>query len=160
MIFRPQKENKLLNVSNKSKAPEIRGIEAWFNSNPLTLNDLQGKVVIIDFWTFGCFNCRNTIPYVRELYEKFNSEGLEIIGIHTPEFDYEKDLQNIEKAIQMHDIKYPVAVDNNYETWNAYSNKYWPAFYFIDKEGYIRRSYFGEGEYQKNEQAVEKLILE
>lgn len=144
------------------KAPGIRGIDQWLNSEALTIAELNaaGKVVIIDFWTFGCYNCRNSIPHIVKLYEKYKTQGLEIIGIHCPEFDYEKDVEQLQDMMRTYTINYPVAVDNNFNTWKAYKNRYWPAFYFIDKSGNVRRQHNGEGEYDLHEQAVQQLLSE
>ncbi len=132
----------------------------WFNSKPLKLADLRGKVVLIDFWTYTCINCIRTLPYVKNWYEKYHDKGLIVIGVHTPEFEFEKNSDNVAKAIRDFQIKYPVMQDNDYSTWNAYSNHYWPAKYFIDKNGKIRSTHFGEGEYDQSEKIIQKLLEE
>lgn len=140
--------------------PEFQGIERWYNSQPLTKESLKGKVVLIDFWTHGCINCIHTIPYVKAWHEKYKNAGLVIIGVHSPEFDYEKKPENIQKALEKFGITYPVAVDNQMSTWRAYHNQYWPAFYYIDVRGKIRFTHFGEGEYEKSEQVIQELLKE
>ena len=121
----------------EATAPEIRGVTKWFNSGPLTLAGLRGKVVLVDFWTYGCINCVRTLPHVVELYNKYKDKGLVVIGVHAPEFPHERSAANVAAAIRRHHITYPVAQDNNFATWNAYSNQYWPAQYIVDQEGRI-----------------------
>ena len=144
-------------------APRImgKGINEWVNSEELVLAELQAenKVVLIDFWTYTCINCIRTLPYLKQWHDKYADRGLVIIGIHTPEFEFEKSLDNVKEAIEGFEIKYPVVQDNNYWTWNAFNNRYWPAKYLIDKDGYIRYSHFGEGRYDETEQAI-RLLLE
>jgi cytochrome c biogenesis protein CcdA/thiol-disulfide isomerase/thioredoxin len=140
-------------------APEIRGITKWLNtSGPQTLASLKGKVVLIDFWTYSCINCLRTLPHVEAWYNKYHSNGFEVIGVSTPEFAFEKDPNNVASAIKRYGIPYPVALDNNYGTWNAYNNQYWPAEYLIDATGKIRRTEFGEGNYAESEQAIRTLL--
>ena len=140
-------------------APEIRGIEKWLNtSGPQTLASLKGKVVLVDFWTYSCINCLRTLPHVEAWYNKYHSLGFEVIGVSTPEFAFEKDPGNVARAIKQYGIPYPVALDNNYKTWNAYNNQYWPAEYLIDATGKIRRTEFGEGNYPESEQAIRTLL--
>ncbi len=141
-------------------APEIIPGGKWLNSDPLTLQSLRGKVVLIDFWTYTCINCIRTLPYLKDWYEKYQEKGLVIIGVHTPEFEFEKDASNVEKAIKDFGIKYPVAQDNDYATWKAYSNRFWPAKYFIDKNGQIRSAHFGEGGYDESEKLIQQLLKE
>ena len=140
-------------------APEIRGIEKWLNtSGPQALASLKGKVVLVDFWTYSCINCLRTLPHVEAWYNKYHSLGFEVIGVSTPEFAFEKDPGNVARAIKQYGIPYPVALDNNYKTWNAYNNQYWPAEYLIDATGKIRRTEFGEGNYPESEQAIRTLL--
>ena len=145
------------------KAPRIsgEGINNWINSEELILSELQeeNKVVLVDFWTYTCINCIRTLPYLKQWHEKYADRGLVIIGIHTPEFEFEKSLDNVKEAIEGFEIKYPVVQDNNYWTWNSFNNRYWPAKYLIDKDGNIRYSHFGEGRYDETEQAI-RLLLE
>lgn len=143
-----------------NKAPEIIPGGVWFNSNPLSLEQLKGKVVIIDFWTYSCINCQRTLPYLRKWHEKYNDKGLVIIGVHAPEFEFEKSEKNVAQAINDFNLSYPIVQDNNFATWRAYKNRYWPAKYFIDKEGYIRYSHFGEGEYDNSEKVIQELLKE
>lgn len=140
-------------------APEIEGISQWLNSKgPETLASLKGKVVLIDFWTYSCINCLRTLPHVKAWYNRYHTSGFEVIGVSTPEFAFEKDPNNVNSAIKRYGIPYPVALDNNYRTWNAYNNQYWPAEYLIDASGKIRRTEFGEGNYAESEQAIRTLL--
>lgn len=142
-----------------AKAPEFTGISRWLNTDqPLTINELKGKVVLIDFWTYSCINCIRTLPYVTKLYDTYKDKGLVVIGVHTPEFPFEKDTNNVARAIQQHNIHYPVAQDNDFGTWGAYSNRYWPAQYLIDQNGNIVRTHFGEGKYDETEMAIKQLL--
>jgi len=141
-------------------ASEFAGISQWVNSAPLTLASLRGKVVLVDFWTLGCYNCVNTLPYVTGWYEKYKDQGLVVIGVHTPEFAYERDTKNVKDAVARHQIRYPVAQDNEFVTWNAYRNRYWPAAYFVDARGRIRHIQIGEGGYDKAEQVIQQLLAE
>ncbi|KKS32094.1 MAG: hypothetical protein UU94_C0007G0034 [Candidatus Collierbacteria bacterium GW2011_GWB2_42_12] len=141
-------------------APELIPGGDWFNSTPLTIQGLRGKVVLVDFWTYTCINCIRTLPYLHDWYEKYADNGLVIIGVHSPEFEFEKNPDNLAQAIIDFDIKYPVVQDNNFSTWRAYNNNYWPAKYLIDKDGDIRYTHFGEGEYDKTEQIIQELISE
>jgi len=142
------------------KAPELIQDGEWFNSEPLTLSELEGKVVVIDFWTYSCINCQRTLPYLKNWWERYKDKGLVIIGIHSPEFVFEKDAKNVAKAIQDFGILYPVMQDNEFRTWRAYENRYWPAKYFIDKEGSIRYTHFGEGAYDESERVIQTLLAE
>jgi thiol-disulfide isomerase/thioredoxin len=139
-------------------APSIDGIDAWINSEPLQLNDLRGKVVLIDFWTYSCINCMRTLPYLNDWYRKYHDKGLVIIGVHTPEFDFEKNLDNVKNAVSQDGIKYPVALDSHFVTWQQYNNQYWPAHYLIDKKGYVVYTHFGEGEYDVTENNIRYLL--
>lgn len=139
-------------------APELAGIVGWINSPPLTLSELKGKVILIDFWTYSCINCLRTLPYLKNWDRDYQKEGLVIIGVHTPEFEFEKEYDNVKKATEHLGIHYPVALDNDYGTWNAYHNHYWPAHFLIDQEGKIRMVHFGEGAYVDTENAIRKLL--
>lgn len=139
-------------------APEIVGIDHWINSDPLTLEGLRGKVVLIDFWTYSCINCIRTQPYLNAWYEAYHDDGLEIIGVHAPEFSFEKLPENVERAVREAEIDYPVALDNRFATWRAFHNRYWPAKYLIDREGHIRHTHFGEGNYEEMEEAIRLLL--
>ncbi|MFJ1268329.1 cytochrome c biogenesis protein DipZ [Legionella lytica] len=139
-------------------APPIEGITSWVNSAPLKLNDLQGKVVLVDFWTYSCINCLRTLPYVKAWHDRYHDKGLVIIGIHTPEFDFEKDIGNVRAAVQRNDILYPVALDNQYDTWINFKNHYWPAHYLINKKGEVVYEHFGEGDYDITENNIRYLL--
>lgn len=153
------KELGLMNSEkNFYKAPAFVGITAWLNSPTLTIEQLRGKVVLIDFWTYSCINCVRTLPYLKEWYEKYHDKGLIIIGVHTPEFEFEKNEKNVQDAINRFGISYPVALDNNYGTWKNYSNHYWPAHYLIDQDGFVRHTHFGEGAYTATENEIRKLL--
>jgi len=147
-------------LPNLGPAPELAGIVNWINSEPLTLEQLRGKVVLIDFWTYSCVNCVRTLPYIKEWHDKYAKDGLVIIGVHTPEFEFEKDTANVEKAVQRFELKYPVAQDNDFKTWRAFNNRYWPAKYFIDSEGNVRYAHFGEGAYAESELVIQQLLAE
>ena len=139
-------------------APELTGIEAWLNSQPLTLQQLKGKVVLIDFWTYSCINCVRTLPYVTEWDRTYRDKGLVIIGVHAPEFEFEKNKDNVAAAIVSHNIAYPVALDNNLDTWTSFKNRYWPAHYLIDQEGRVVYTHFGEGNYAETENNIRYLL--
>jgi thiol-disulfide isomerase/thioredoxin len=141
------------------KAPDITN-DTWLNSAPLHLPDLRGKVVMVEFWTFGCYNCRNVEPHLKSWYEKYADQGFVVIGVHSPEFSYERDLSNVKRYIQEHDIQFPVPIDNDFSTWNRYGNHYWPAMYLIDKQGIIRYVRIGEGGYQETERLIQSLLAE
>ena len=140
--------------------PSLAGATEWINSVPLTPDALRGKVVLVDFWTYSCINCIHTVPYVVEWSEKYKDQGLVVIGVHAPEYAFEKKIDNVKKAIADFGIKYPVAVDNNYKIWQAFENSYWPAHYFIDAKGQIRYHHFGEGEYDTSEKVIQDLLAE
>jgi cytochrome c biogenesis protein CcdA/thiol-disulfide isomerase/thioredoxin len=140
--------------------PPLSGAVEWLNSPPLTREALKGKVVLIDFWTYSCINCLRAIPYVRAWAEKYKDQGLVVIGVHSPEFAFEKSVGNVKKAVSDLKIGYPVAVDSNYAIWRAFGNQYWPAHYFIDGEGRIRHHHFGEGDYDESEQVIQQLLAE
>ncbi|MEQ1533113.1 MAG: cytochrome c biogenesis protein DipZ [Sideroxydans sp.] len=141
-------------------APPLAGATQWLNSTPLTQESLRGKVVLVDFWTYSCINCLRTLPYLKAWDEKYRDSGLVIIGVHAPEFAFEKDQANVENAVRELGIKYPVAMDNDYAIWNAYKNEYWPAHYLIDAQGKIRHQHFGEGAYAETEQMIQTLLKE
>jgi cytochrome c biogenesis protein CcdA/thiol-disulfide isomerase/thioredoxin len=142
-------------------APDFVGITKWLNTDkPISIKDLRGKVVLVDFWTYTCINCIRTLPFTTSWYEKYKDEGFVVIGVHTPEFQFEHDTNNVLNAIKRYNIHYPVAQDNDYATWNNYSNAYWPAEYLLDGNGKIRRTHFGEGEYDQTEKAIQELLKE
>jgi cytochrome c biogenesis protein CcdA/thiol-disulfide isomerase/thioredoxin len=139
-------------------APEFAGIEAWLNSKPLTMQELRGKVVLVDFWTYSCINCVRTLPYVTAWDKKYREAGLVIVGVHSPEFEFEKKRGNVEAAIEKHGIDYPVALDNKLDTFTAFENRYWPAHYLIDREGRVVYTHFGEGDYAQTENNIRVLL--
>lgn len=139
-------------------APPLTGITNWINSSPLTIDELKGKVVLIDFWTYSCINCIRTFPYLRQWYDAYKDKNFVIIGVHTPEFEFEKDENNVKKAVKRFHITYPVAMDNHYGTWQAFYNAYWPAHYLIDQNGIVREVHFGEGGYLETENAIRSLL--
>ena len=141
------------------KAPEVISSN-WLNSQPLRMADLRGKVVLVEFWTFGCSNCRHVEPHVKDWYEQFHDNGLEIISVHSPEFGYEKEIDNVRKYVKSQGISYPVAIDNDFSNWERYNNHYWPTLYLIDKQGYIRHRKIGEGDYAGTEQRIRSLLQE
>lgn len=145
-------------LENPYKAPEIEGIDAWINSPPLKMYDLKGKVVLIDFWTYSCINCIRTLPYLKDWYSKYHNKGFEIIGIHSPEFQFEHHLDNVKNAVKQDGILYPVALDNHFTTWQNFRNQYWPAHFLIDKNGQVVYEHFGEGEYDVTESNIRYLL--
>ncbi len=143
------------------RAPEFSGLGPWHNSEPFTLDSLRGKIVLVDFWTYSCINCIRTLPYLQGYWEKFKDTGkFVLLGVHSPEFTFEKSQKNVAMAIRSHGLSYPVAQDNDFDTWSAFANKYWPAKYLIDGEGYIRYMHFGEGEYEGTDLAIQSLLKE
>jgi cytochrome c biogenesis protein CcdA/thiol-disulfide isomerase/thioredoxin len=147
-------------VAATSVAPSLNGATQWLNSPALGQDALRGKVVLVDFWTYSCINCLRTLPYLKAWDEKYRAQGLVIIGVHAPEFAFEKDLHNVEQAVRELGVKYPVAIDNDYAIWNAFQNEYWPAHYLIDAQGRIRHQHFGEGAYQETELMIQALLKE
>jgi thiol-disulfide isomerase/thioredoxin len=141
-------------------APEFAGTGRWFNTRPLTIRGLRGHVVLIDFWTYTCINCLRTLPYVRAWYQRYRRHGLTVIGVHTPEFGFEHDASNVARAVSRNHLTYPVVQDNQYATWDAWGNQYWPAKYLIDARGRVRYTHFGEGDYGKTESAIRALLAE
>jgi thiol-disulfide isomerase/thioredoxin len=139
-------------------APEFTGVEQWLNSPALTMSALRGKVVLVDFWTYSCINCLRTLPHVNRWAETYKAQGLVVVGVHTPEFPFERSSGNLKTAMQRFGVKHPVAQDNRYATWKAYGNEYWPAFYLVDAGGHIRYRHFGEGRYQETEAAIRTLL--
>ena len=143
-----------------SLAPDLSGISGWINTDEFTLASLRGEVVLIDFWTYTCVNCLRTLPYLREWHEKYADLGLNIVGVHTPEFEFEKDFDNVLAAVEQHDLGWRMAQDNDFRTWRSYNNRYWPAKYLIDHEGVIRYRHFGEGRYDETEEWIRDLLEE
>ncbi|MFC1653854.1 cytochrome c biogenesis protein DipZ [Patescibacteria group bacterium] len=144
----------------QKKAPGFEGGNNWINSNPLVLEELRGSVVLVDFWTYSCINCIRTLPYLTSWHEKYKDEGLIIVGVHSPEFEFEKDTQNVIEALKDFNIEYPVVQDNDFNIWKSYNNRYWPAKYLIDKNGTVRYTHFGEGKYNETENMIQELLEE
>ena len=147
-------------TGDEKLAPELQRVTGWINSEPFSLKGQRGQVVLVDFWTYTCINCIRTLPYLRSWHEKYADKGLVILGVHTPEFEFEKLRENVIEAMGKLGVKYPVAQDNDYGTWGAFNNRFWPAKYLIDKDGYIRYTHFGEGAYQETEQVIRELLAE
>jgi thiol-disulfide isomerase/thioredoxin len=144
----------------QGRMPPLTSAVAWLYSAPLTPLELRGKVVLVDFWTYTCINWRRTAPWLRHWAEKYRNAGLVVIGVHTPEFGFEGDVENVRRAVVAQDINYAVAVDSRHKVWDAFNNQYWPALYFVDAKGRIRHHQFGEGDYDKLEQIIRQLLLE
>jgi thiol-disulfide isomerase/thioredoxin len=144
----------------EGELPSLGGATGWLNSRPLTAAGLRGKVVLIDFWTYTCINWLRQLPYVRAWAEKYKDQGLVVIGVHTPEFAFERDVDNVRRAAKDMRVDYPVAIDNDYTIWRAFNNSYWPALYFVDAQGHIRHHHFGEGEYEESEMILQQLLEE
>ncbi len=140
------------------KAHDFEGISTWINSEPLEMKNLQGKVILLDFWSYSCINCIRTLPHLSSWHQAYKDKGFVVVGVHTPEFAFEHNVDNVKKAVKRLGIHYPVAMDNEYETWRAYNNKYWPTSYLIDKEGFIRLVHIGEGKYLEMENAIRGLL--
>ena len=141
-------------------APELVGITGWINTEPFTMEDLRGKVVLVDFWTYTCVNCIRTFPFLRDWNQKYADQGLVIVGVHAPEFEFEKVKENVEEASVKHDLGWPIAQDNDFSTWRAYTNRAWPSKYLIDKDGLVRYAHVGEGAYNTTEQKIRELLWE
>jgi thiol-disulfide isomerase/thioredoxin len=144
----------------EGELPSLGRASEWINSPPLTSVELRGKVVLIDFWTYSCINWRRTLPYVRAWAEKYKDQGLVVIGVHSPEFDFEKNIDNVRQATKDMRSDYPIAIDSNFAIWRAFKNEYWPALYFVDAQGRIRHHQFGEGEYEDSERVIQHLLAE
>lgn len=152
-------------IANKEneyeRANEIAGSTGLVNTDGVSIKDAAGeKVVLVEFWTYSCFNCQNAQPHINALYEKYKDDGLQVIGVHTPEFGFEKNISNVREAVGQANIEYPVVLDNNYAIWNAYGQRFWPAWYLIDADGFVRYRHFGEGAYDETDQKVEELLAE
>src|SRR5436305_14689333 len=147
-----------MSVSSRLHMPPLLGAAEWLNTEPLSPEGLRGRVVLFDFWTLTCINWLRTEPYVRAWSRKYRDDGLIVIGVHTPEFSFEQEIDRIRKAIQVREIDYPVAVDNEYAIWTAFDNHYWPALYFVDANGIIHDQHFGEGRYEESERVIQRLL--
>jgi thiol-disulfide isomerase/thioredoxin len=156
MCTAPSAEDRML----QQQMPSLGRANAWLNSHPLSSAELRGKVVLIDFWTYTCINWRRTLPYVRAWADKYRDQGLIVVGVHTPEFSFEKDLDNVRREASEQQVSYPIAVDGDYAIWRAFDNRYWPALYFIDAQGRIRHHQFGEGDYERSERLIQQLLAE
>ena len=145
--------------SESAAAPDLATGD-WINSEPLKLQDLRGRVVLIEFWTFGCYNCRHTLPFVKDWDHRYREKGLTVIGVHSPEFDEERDVENLRRQVVPLGIRYPVVTDNDYQTWNAYKVEAWPTTFLLDKQGRIRWMRVGEGNYEETERQIQNLLAE
>jgi thiol-disulfide isomerase/thioredoxin len=157
---RSSKTPAMVRLPVEGELPSFGGATGWLNSPPLTAAGLRGKVVLIDFWTYSCINWRRTLPYVRAWAEKYKGQGLVVIGVHTPEFAFEKNIDNVRWAAKDMRVDYPIAIDNDYAIWGAFNNEYWPALYFVDARGQIRHHVFGESEYEQSELIIQQLLSE
>ncbi|MEO3728074.1 cytochrome c biogenesis protein DipZ [Pseudomonas syringae] len=146
--------------ASKGAMPSLSGAVQWLNSPELSAESLRGKVVLVDFWTYDCINCQHTLPYVKEWEKKYGKDGLVVIGVHTPEYGYERIIDNVKDQVKKLGITYPVAIDNNYAIWRNFDNQYWPAHYLVDAKGQVRYTHFGEGSYQAQEQMIQQLLKE
>jgi thiol-disulfide isomerase/thioredoxin len=145
--------------SEAATAPDL-ATGNWINSEPLKLKDLRGRVVLIEFWTFGCYNCRNTLPFIKGWHDRYRDKGLTVIGVHSPEFDDEREVENVRREVASLGIRYPVVTDNDYQTWNAYNVEAWPTAFLLDKQGRIRWMHVGEGDYDEAERLIQRLLAE
>jgi thiol-disulfide isomerase/thioredoxin len=159
-LFRATTHPAAVQLPVEGRMPSLDRATGWLNSPPLTAADLDGHVVLVDFWTYTCINWLRTLPYLRAWAEKYKNHGLVVIGVHTPEFDVEHDLDNVRRAVKELRVDYPVAIDNDYAIWNAFNNQYWPALYFVDAQGQIRHHRFGEGDYEQSEMILQQLLTE
>jgi thiol-disulfide isomerase/thioredoxin len=144
----------------EGQLPSLAGASGWLNSPPLTVTDLRGKVVLVNFWTYTCINWLRQLPYVRAWAERYQDDGMVVLGVHTPEFDVERDLDNVRRSVRDLRVDYPVVIDNDYAIWDAFGNRYWPALYFVDAQGQIRHHRFGEGDYEQSEAIIQRLLTE
>lgn len=159
-LLRPFRGNTAEYKSSESSAAPELATGDWINSEPLKLKELRGRVVLIEFWTFGCYNCRNTLPFVRGWHERYREKGLTVIGVHSPEFDEERMVENLRREVASLGIRYPVLTDNDYQTWQAYGVEAWPTIFLLDKQGRIRWKHVGEGAYDEMERLIQKLLAE
>jgi thiol-disulfide isomerase/thioredoxin len=159
-LFRLTAHPAAIQLPVEGRMPALDGATEWLNSPPLTPAGLRGRVVLVDFWTYTCINWLRTLAYLRAWAERYHDQGLVVIGVHTPEFDFEHDLDNVRRAVKDLGVDHPVAVDNDYAIWSAFDNHYWPAFYFVDAQGQIRHHRFGEGDYQQSEMILQQLLTE
>ncbi|HBH6932615.1 TPA: redoxin domain-containing protein [Enterobacter cloacae] len=156
----PVKLQPVVMTEPSSQLPSLSGGTGWINGDPVTSDSLRGKVVLIDFWTWDCINCQHTLPHVRDWAQKYQAQGLVVIGVHTPEYPWEKPLASVQKAVTKWQLPYRVVTDNNYKIWNAFGNQYWPAHYYFDAKGQLRYTSFGEGNYDQQEKVIQQLLKE
>ncbi|GGP22355.1 thioredoxin family protein [Silvimonas iriomotensis] len=147
-------------AASHTAAPEFTGVTQWINSPPLTMNQLRGKVVLVDFWTYSCINCIHTLPHVKAWYDKYKDQGLVVVGVHTPEYPYEASTANLQDAIKRYGIHYPVAQDNHNSNWDAWQNQFWPAIYLVDAQGQVVYRTIGEGQYDETEAQIQQLLAQ
>jgi thiol-disulfide isomerase/thioredoxin len=159
-LFRAKMHPATAQLPIEGELPSLSGATGWINSQPLTAAGLRGTVVLVDFWTYTCINWLRTLPYVRAWAENYKDHGLVVIGVHTPEFEFEHDIENVRRAVKDMRVDYPIAIDNDYAIWSAFDNHYWPALYFVDAEGRIRHHQFGEGAYEQSEMIIKQLLIE
>lgn len=152
-------EDRLMDETNSANAPEFAA-GTWINSEPLTIKGLSGRVVLVEFWTFGCYNCRNTLPYVKRWHDRYSEKGLTIVGVHSPEFEEERNADNVRKQVASLGIRFPVVTDNDYQTWRAYRVQAWPTIFLLDKTSNVRWTHVGEGAYDEAERTIQKLLAE
>lgn len=148
-----------MDKSQLKRAGEIVS-PTWINTDKLDWASLRGKVVVVDFWTFACYNCKNTLPYKKEWDQKYRAQGLVVLGVHTPELSFEKDVENVRRAVHEYNIQYPVAIDGDFSNWNRYNVRAWPTWFIVDKEGYVRYTHVGEGDYAGSEKMIQQLLAE
>ena len=148
-----------ISFAKGNSAPDITS-PTWINSQPLKMEELRGKVVMVEFWTFGCWNCRNIEPYVKQWYKKYEKDGLVVIAVHSPEFDHEKEIDRVKDYVEDNNISYAVPIDNEFRNWRRYHNRYWPTLYVIDKKGTIQYTRIGEGAYEQTEKTIQRLLAE
>jgi thiol-disulfide isomerase/thioredoxin len=158
-LLMPFRNNVEYKGSESPAAPELATGD-WINSEPLKLTELRSRVVLIEFWTFGCINCRNTLPSIKSWHDRYHDKGLSVIGVHSPEFDEERNVENLRRAVTSLGINYPVVTDNDYQTWKAYNVEAWPTIFLLDKQGRIRWVHVGEGSYEETERQIQKLLGE
>lgn len=158
-LLSPFRTHTTYESSHPAPAPDLAAGD-WINSEPLNLKDLRGRVVLIDFWTFGCYNCRNTLPFIKSWHDRYRDKGLTVVGVHSPEFDFERKVENLRREVDSLGIRYPVVSDNDYKTWDAYSVEAWPTIFLLDKQGRIRWMHVGEGKYDEAERIIQKLLAE
>lgn len=149
----------MVDKSQFKRAGEIIS-QTWINKDKIDWASLRGKVVVVDFWTFACYNCKNTVPYKKAWDIKYRGQGLVVLGVHTPELSFEKDVENVRKAVQEYNIQYPVAIDGDFTNWNRYNVRAWPTWFIVDKEGYVRYTHVGEGDYAGSEKVIQQLLAE